>query len=73
MRTIMVGTVHDDIRLDSPDEEVDSVVKLCYDVFDDIPKNIERVWGVKVPLQFPGEVFKGNNFRDLEVVPRVIN
>ena len=72
-RTIMVGTVHDDIRLDCPDEEVDSVVKLCYDVFDDIPKNIERVWGVKVPLQFPGEVFKGNNFRDLEVVPRVNN
>jgi hypothetical protein len=66
--TIMVGTVHDDIRLDSPEEEVDEVVKMCYNVFDDIPKNIKRVWGIDVPLNFPGEVYKGHNFRHMELV-----
>lgn len=69
--SVLVGTVHDDIRIDCPDEETNDVAQLCYDVFDDIPLNIKRLWGIEVPLKFPGEVFKGKNFRELEVVPRV--
>jgi DNA polymerase-1 len=69
-QSLLIGTVHDDIRLDCPSGEVDEVAQICYSVFDDITKNIKRIWNVDVPVQFPGEVYKGNNFRDLELVQR---
>lgn len=69
--SVLVGTVHDDIRIDCPNEEVDDVAKICYNVFDDVTLNIKRIWGIEVPIPFPGEVYKGPNFKDLEVVPRV--
>lgn len=67
---ILVGTVHDDIRIDCPNKEVDDVVKICYDVFDDIPMNVKRLWGIDLPIKFPGEVYVGNNFRHMELAHR---
>jgi DNA polymerase I len=69
-RSVLIGTVHDDIRIDSPEEEVDSVAQMCYNVFDDIPKNVKRIWGIDLPLKFPGEVYKGKNLKELEAVER---
>jgi hypothetical protein len=66
----MICTVHDDIVLDCPTEEVDDVAQMCYGVFDDISTNISRIWKVEVPIKFPGEVYKGMNLKDLEPVER---
>lgn len=66
----LVSTVHDSIVVDSPEEEIPSVVNMMYDVFDDIPKNVEKLWGIKLPLAFPGEVSVGRNLRDMKEVDR---
>lgn len=66
--SVLIGTVHDDIRMDCPDEEADDVAQLCYKVFNDIPMNVKRIWGVTLPIPFPAEVYKGPNFKDLEKV-----
>lgn len=62
----MICTVHDDIVLDCPTKEVDNVAKMCYDVFHDVSDNIERIWKIKMPLRFKGEVFVGKNLKDMQ-------
>jgi DNA polymerase-1 len=68
MRSILFGTVHDDIWLDCPEEEVDDVAQMCYQVFKDIPMNVKRIWKVELPIPFPAEVYKGPNLKNLESV-----
>lgn len=70
LSAILVGTVHDDIRIDCPDEETDHVIECCYKAFDNVPVNIKKFWNIDVPIPFPGEVYKGRNFRDMEEVKR---
>lgn len=68
MKSILIGTVHDDIWLDCPEEETDDVAQLCYQVFRDIPMNVKRIWKLDLPIPFPAEVYKGHNLKDLEGV-----
>lgn len=64
MRAKLVSTVHDDIKLDVPDEEVDHVVRTAYEVFDDIPKNVKKLFNVELPIPFPGEVSIGYELQE---------
>src|SRR4030042_1944467 len=48
---VQVNTVHDSIVVDVPEHEVQRVVKLFHDVFNDLPLNFERVF--KVPFDLP--------------------
>lgn len=64
MKALLVSTVHDDLKLDVPDSEVDAVVKMAYSVFDDIPKNFKRLFNVDMPIPFPGEVSVGYELAD---------
>ena len=65
MRSLMVSTVHDDIKVDAPDDEVDQVAELAVKVFEDIPKNVYKLWGVELPIPFPGEVKVGRVLLDM--------
>lgn len=69
-RTKMISTVHDDIKLDAPDDEVELVAKTAYEVFDDIPKNVKKIFGVTLPIPFPGEVSVGKNLKTMEKYPQ---
>jgi hypothetical protein len=60
--------VHDDLKLDSPDEEVDIVVKMAYQVFEDLPKNFKKLFGIDLPIPFPGEVSVGKDLLNMETV-----
>lgn len=62
----LVSTVHDSIVLDAPAELVEEVSKLAIAVFDDLPKNIKKLWGITLPIPFPGEVKAGPNLMELE-------
>jgi DNA polymerase-1 len=66
LRSGLVGTVHDSIIADSPDDEVTQVVKLMKDVFDDIPKNVKKLWNITLPCAFPCEIKVGKNMKDME-------
>jgi DNA polymerase I-like protein with 3'-5' exonuclease and polymerase domains len=67
---LLVSTVHDDIKMDVPEDQVEPIAKLMYQVFDDIPKNVKKLWGIDLPIPFPCEVSAGKNLQDLTPVPR---
>jgi hypothetical protein len=68
---LLVSTVHDSIVVDAPDEYVERVSNLMYQVFDDIPTNINRLfphanWVVKMDC----EVKVGLNMKDMKKLKR---
>ena len=67
---LLISTVHDDIKMDVPEDQVEPVAKLMYEVFDDIPKNVKKLWGIDLPIPFPCEVSAGKNLQDLTPVQR---
>lgn len=66
LRSVMVSTVHDDLKLDVPDDEVELVCSLATGVFDDLPKNFKKLFNVDLPIPFPGEVSYGYNLLDMK-------
>jgi len=65
LRSLLVSTIHDSITSDSPPDEVDTVKQIFLDVFKDLPKNIEKAYGIKWDLPMLGEVSVGPNLKDL--------
>lgn len=66
LKSLMVSTVHDDIKVDAPDNEVEQVADTAIQVFNDIPKNVKRLFNVDLPIQFPGEVSVGKDLLNME-------
>lgn len=66
--TLMVSTVHDSIVLDTTAAELDQAIAICLAVFNDLPKNVQKLWNVTLPCPFPGEVSYGPNLKDLTKV-----
>lgn len=62
---VLVNTVHDSIVVDIPNEYVDQVVKLFYDVFEDLPENFYRLFGVRFSVPIRCEVSIGPNMKNL--------
>lgn len=65
----LVSTVHDSIVIDCHDDYVQKVVNLMYEVFNDLKKNIYKLWSVNSPVDFPCEVKVGPNLLDMKPVP----
>jgi DNA polymerase-1 len=65
LKSVLVSTVHDDIKADCPDNEVQAVIELAIQVFNDIPKNFKRLWGIDLPIPFPGEVKVGRDLANM--------
>lgn len=65
---LFTSTVHDSIVVDCEEQNVDLVVKTMYEVFDDIPKNVKKLWGIDLPCAFPCEVKVGPNLKDMRKV-----
>lgn len=66
MRALIVSTVHDDIKVDAPDDEVERVADMAIQVFKDIPMNVKKLFNVVLPIQFPGEVSVGKDLLNME-------
>lgn len=62
------STVHDSIVLDTPSKNVDTSIQMFYDVFEDIPKNFAKLFGVEYNLPLFCEVKIGNDMKNLEKV-----
>ena len=63
----LVNTVHDSIIIDCKDEHVESLSELMLQVFKDVPKNFEKLFGVEFNLPMKAEVQFGPNWKDMEV------
>lgn len=65
----LVTSVHDSIIVDCPNELVNEVAKLLYQVFADLQKNIKSIWGYewKVPLECECKI--GMTMKDMTKLP----
>ena len=70
VKSLLVSTVHDSIVLDCVNEEVDTVVRLLYQVFDDLAKNVKKLFGVDLIIPFPCEVKVGPNLHTMNKVAK---
>jgi DNA polymerase I-like protein with 3'-5' exonuclease and polymerase domains len=66
LKSLMVSTVHDDIKVDAPDNEIEQVAGIALKVFDDIPVNVKKLFNVDLPIRFPGEVSVGKDLLNME-------
>ena len=67
---LFVNTVHDSIVLDYNDKVCDTntLIKTFEEVFSDLPKNVEKLFGIKFNVPMACECQKGLNWKDMEVV-----
>jgi len=61
----IINTVHDSIVIDCPQKEVDTITKLFYNIYSDVPKNFKKLFGVEYNLPLTNEVSVGPNLKDL--------
>lgn len=61
-----VNTVHDSIILDTPEYLVYDVIPVLDQVFKDIPKNFEKLFGVPFNLPMHGEIKYGYNWKEMK-------
>ena len=65
MSTNWMGQVHDSVIFDTMPHEVKRVAKLGIDVFEKLPAEMNREWGVDFNLPLTGEAEAGRNYGDL--------
>jgi DNA polymerase I len=65
-KTKLISTVHDSIVCDSPDNEYIEICRLFHEVFRDLPRNFERLFGVELNVPTKCEVLFGKNMSDMK-------
>lgn len=65
LKGLFVCTVHDSMLIDSPEEEVKETGQLIQGVFNDVPKNFHKLFGVEFNLPLRVEVQVGENWGDM--------
>ena len=63
----LINTVHDSIIIDTPDEHTDVLSQMMLDVFEAVPRNFQKLFGVEFNLPMKAEVQVGQNWKDMEV------
>lgn len=61
----LISTVHDSICWDTTEDFLLPIKKICDDVFADLPKNIERLFGYKWETPMACESKYGPNMKDM--------
>jgi DNA polymerase I-like protein with 3'-5' exonuclease and polymerase domains len=71
LSAILVSTVHDSILVDCPKpEEYQNIVNLFHQVFDDIPRNIKKVFNYDWVLPMSCECKIGKDMKNMKVIQR---
>lgn len=65
-----VATVHDDIKVDTEKQYVQPIVDIFHQSFDDIPKNVKKLFGYEWVTPMDCECQIGMNFKDMEKIGR---
>lgn len=66
LKSILVSTVHDSLVVDAVNDEIERVNQLMHSVFNDLPKNVLKLFGIKLPIPFPCETKMGPNMLHME-------
>lgn len=67
---LIISSVHDSLVCDVKEKEIARTVKLLHEVFDDLPTNFEKLFGVKFTLPMTVECGVGPNMKQLTEVNR---
>lgn len=70
LKSLLICTVHDSIVVDAVPDEVDRICQLMFSVFDDIPSNFKKLFGVEFNLPMRAEVSVGPNWEETKEVVR---
>lgn len=62
---LLVNTVHDSIVLDCLPEYLDEIGGMFHSVFEDIPKNFEKIFGTPYNVPMTCEVLYGNDWENM--------
>lgn len=65
-----ISTVHDSIVIDVATEYLQQVADIFYQVFDDLPKNVKRLFNYDWIVPMPCECKYGMNMKDTTKLPR---
>lgn len=68
---LLKSTVHDSIVVDSPSKYKQEIVNLFHQVFDDIPKNIKKIFGYDWVVPLDCECKVGMDMKNMEKVKRL--
>lgn len=65
LEALMVSTVHDDIKVDTPSENCYNICKILNDSIEAVPSLCRRVWGYDFSLPLTCEIKVGQNLADM--------
>ena len=70
---LLVNTVHDSLVLDVDENTVDvqKIINTMHEVFDDLPMNFKKMFGVEFNTPMACEVQTGYNWEDMKVIDRI--
>lgn len=63
---LFINTVHDSIILDTKAELCDNICRTLDQVFQDVPKNFERMFGIEFNLPMSAKIKYGLNWKDMK-------
>jgi len=64
----LISTVHDSVVADVPDKDVQQTANIMYEVFDDLPVTIKKLFNIDLPIKFPCEVKYGPNLKEMKKI-----
>lgn len=65
-----ISTVHDSVAVDCPTHNLQKIADVFYQVFDDLPKNVKKLFHYDWIVPMPCEVKFGPNMKDTTKLPR---
>lgn len=66
----LVATVHDSVLIDAPEETLAPICKVVYDVFRDVPKNFEKLFGIPFDMDLNVEIQAGPTWGNMQLVDK---
>ena len=69
-KCLFVNTVHDSLILDVDEKVCDNniIVETLHSVFEDVPKNFEKLFGIEFNVPMKAECQIGTNWKDMKVI-----
>ena len=65
LRSVVIGTIHDSIIVDSPENEVPIIAKLLEECVKDVPTNIRKLFNYEFEVPTTCEIKVGPNLKDM--------
>lgn len=66
LQSLLIGQVHDSLIWDVPENELQTIAKLCTRVFDRLPQYFEQMWGIEFNVPLGGDIEYGPNYGHME-------